>query len=214
MIAYKFLLPGRIAPFSGAQWPAAGQWLAIEGPLEECRNGLHACRVGDLSYWLSDELWKVELDGELIRGERKIAARRARLRSQVATWDTTARRDFAWACIRRSAQHAARELRAAGLPEAARALDAAGDAEALLEAARAAAEQADAQRARPAAHIVGYLEEAVQSMDADPVSVTAYVAAHIGDVSAEPGSDGFAAERAAQSRWIGERLSLLSAGDV
>ncbi len=78
MIAYKFLQAGRVAPFSGVTWPEDGVYVdATEGPLAACRNGVHGCRVRDLPYWLDDELWEIELDGEVVEDELKLVARRA-----------------------------------------------------------------------------------------------------------------------------------------
>ena len=66
MKAYKFLRAGRVGAFSGEAWPEDGI-IEVDGPLEECRNGVHACRADDLPYWLDDELWEVELDGGSLR---------------------------------------------------------------------------------------------------------------------------------------------------
>ncbi len=68
MIAYKFLLEDRVAPFSGSTWPEPGEWLEAE-VVDLCRAGVHACKVSDLPYWLRSELWEVELDGEIVAGE-------------------------------------------------------------------------------------------------------------------------------------------------
>ena len=65
MIAYKFLRPERVGPFSGMQWPAPGVWLESEA-VEACRAGIHACRLGDLPFWLGlGDLWETELDGQI-----------------------------------------------------------------------------------------------------------------------------------------------------
>ena len=36
-----------------------------------CRRGVHACRPGDLPYWLNRDLWEVELEGELAETDYK-----------------------------------------------------------------------------------------------------------------------------------------------
>jgi hypothetical protein len=88
--AYKFLRRGAIGPISGVPWPTAasgpGPWLEVGGPLLPCRSGLHACRHESLAYWLHDELWEVELDGELDRAEDLLVARRARLLRHLEAW--------------------------------------------------------------------------------------------------------------------------------
>src|SRR6187402_1852849 len=114
MIAYKFLVSGRVAQFSGREWPEDG-WLEAEGPLVPCRNGVHACRIEDLPYWLGPELWEVELGGDVLRGELKLVAERGRLRRPIEAWNEEARSAFADECVRRVAKHAANELRDAGL---------------------------------------------------------------------------------------------------
>lgn len=84
MIAYKFLAAGGIGPFSGFRWPR-GEWVEAGG-VEECRRGVHACRARDLPYWLGQELWEAELDGEIVEHERKLAASRGRLVRRRDEW--------------------------------------------------------------------------------------------------------------------------------
>jgi hypothetical protein len=88
--AYKFFRRGAIAPISGVPWPVAasgpGPWVEVGGPLSPCRSGLHACCPESLAYWLHDELWEVELDGELARAEDLLVARRARLVRRLDAW--------------------------------------------------------------------------------------------------------------------------------
>jgi hypothetical protein len=90
--AYKFLRRGAIAPISGLPWstaaPGPGPWIEVEGPLVPGRSGLHACLPESLAYWLHDELWEVELDGDVVRAEDVVVARRARLSRPVDAWST------------------------------------------------------------------------------------------------------------------------------
>ncbi|MGE5274538.1 MAG: hypothetical protein ACM3QU_12385 [Verrucomicrobiota bacterium] len=123
MIAYKFLDTDRQAPFTGVRWPEPGTWLESER-VELCVSGVHACRVGDLPYWLRAELWEVELEDDVIEGERLIAARRGRLVRRIETWNDAAAKAFGRSC----AEEARR--RAAGSPDLAEyAADAEGTAE-------------------------------------------------------------------------------------
>jgi hypothetical protein len=117
MKAYKFLRPGRVAPFSEVVWPEGG-WVEAQGPLEPCRTGVHACRPQHLAYWLAEELWAVELAGESLETDLQVVARRCRLLERVAAWDEAARAEFATECVRRTAGYAAAELREEG-PDAA-----------------------------------------------------------------------------------------------
>ena len=97
MIAYKLLRPGRVALFSGAVWPPPGEWLEATavGP---CRSGVHAATAAQLPLWLGlGELWEVELDDAVVE-ERKVVARRGRLRHRIEAWDEAARAAFIAAC--------------------------------------------------------------------------------------------------------------------
>jgi hypothetical protein len=86
MIAYKFLCAGSIGHFSGVRWPADGQWLEAPGALDPCVSGVHAASRDALAYWFDDELWTVELDGEIIDLGTALVARRGRLVAQVEAW--------------------------------------------------------------------------------------------------------------------------------
>ncbi len=109
--AFKFLAPGRIGPFSGADWPAPaggepGAWIhAAPGPLAVCRVGVHACRAGDLPRWLDEELWAVELDAPVAAATKLVAAR-GRLLDRIEAWDADAAAAYRGACRERIAQHA------------------------------------------------------------------------------------------------------------
>jgi hypothetical protein len=92
--AYKFLRPGRLAPFSAFPWPVE-TWVAAEP--DPCASGIHACAVEDLPYWLHAELWEIELDAPT-RHERKLVAPRGRLTRRVDAWDAAAQQDFRKLC--------------------------------------------------------------------------------------------------------------------
>jgi hypothetical protein len=127
--AYKFLRNGGVAPFTGTRWPRPqngrpGQWIDA-GRVETCRRGVHACTPDDLPFWFQDELWEIELDGEVQRVGHKLVARRGRLVRRVGGWNAGVARSFSLACAERAAATAARA------PEvAAHAADAAATAEA------------------------------------------------------------------------------------
>ena len=92
MIAYKFLDQGAISPFAGFRWPA-GEWVDAHGA-DPCRRGIHACRLRDLPFWLREELWEIELDGEIVVRPRKVVAPRARLVRPVREWDRAVLNEF------------------------------------------------------------------------------------------------------------------------
>jgi hypothetical protein len=99
--AYKFLDHGRVAPFTGFRWPV-GEWVDGGHRVEPCRAGIHACRVRDLPVWIGDELWEVELDGEIVERERQVIAPRGRLVRQVSTWTDEVLEGFGELCARRT----------------------------------------------------------------------------------------------------------------
>jgi hypothetical protein len=92
MKAFKFLRLGRIAPFTGAVWPAPGGWL--EGGVE----GVHGIQVDALSIWIAEELWRVELEDAEPLAAGVLVASRGRLVSRVEEWNDVSARDFAQAC--------------------------------------------------------------------------------------------------------------------
>jgi hypothetical protein len=99
MRAFKFLLEGRLAPFSSFRWPV-GEWV-VSTDRAACRSGIHACDPADLPFWLMDELWEVELAGAITRGRHKVVAERGRLARRVHAWDPATREAFAEACVTR-----------------------------------------------------------------------------------------------------------------
>jgi hypothetical protein len=209
MIAYKFLLPERRGVFSRVQWPLPGEWLRADGPLAECRNGIHACRPLQLPYWLGEELWEVELEGDTIQGRLKVVAPHGRLLRRVEEWNADTQRELGMMCLGRTAERAAAALDAAGLHTDLARLAATLDVAAIRAAATAASEQAHGPQARRLKHLVGYVSEAVEYLESAPPSVVAYIAAYSADVAATTTDfDAFAAEREVQGRWLLHRLSL------
>ena len=126
MTHWKFLTAGGISPFAAFSWTqTAGRWVETESA-EGCRTGIHACRAEDLPYWLTDELWAIELETPIAAGH-KVVAKRARLGEQVRSWTPDVAHELALACIARIAAHASAELRTAGLADQARDLLALGE---------------------------------------------------------------------------------------
>ena len=108
MIAYKFLRPERVGLFSGMQWPAPGVWLESEA-VEACRAGIHACRLGDLPFWLGlGDLWETELGGQIEEHERKLVASRGRLVRRVQEWNAANADAFRESCAAEALRRARR----------------------------------------------------------------------------------------------------------
>jgi hypothetical protein len=209
MKAYKFLRPGRIAPFSEFAWPEQ-TWVKASREPETCRSGIHACRLGRIAYWLADELWVVELDGKIEEEELQVIAARGRLLGRVDAWDERARSEFALECVRRAAFYAAAELREHGIGAEA---DRLSDASELEELAKRATEACDAAGevlgAGEAVQLAGFVADAADYARHGLTPGAAFVAAHAAVVHAPPGvDDPFGAEREEQARWLAARLSL------
>jgi hypothetical protein len=206
VIAYKFLCTGGVGPFSRYAWPLPrdarpGAWVIGGAGTELCQNAVHACRSSDLPWWLQDELWEAELDGELTAGRHKVMAPRARLLRRVDGWDAACAQRFADACALRARDHAATALERAGAKHAAGQLRKAKDNRTLREAARIWVDATKA--ARIPVMMAG--DAAIRARGGAAV-VSAYIAAHAAaKVDGPPAHD---AEREWQSEWLRTTLSL------
>jgi hypothetical protein len=110
--AFKFLLAGRVAPFSRFEWPV-GEWVESREHAA-CSVGVHACEAGDLPFWLTEELWEIELAEPITRGRHKVVAERGRLVGRIDAWDSAMREQFGEACVARVRELATRRGEAAG----------------------------------------------------------------------------------------------------
>jgi hypothetical protein len=102
--------------------------LASTGPLELCVNGVHACSVAQLPQWLGDQIWMIELGGEVVDAGPALVASRGRLLGPLDAWDRTARGAFSLACARRAARFAECAVTGGEVLELIDQLAAAGDA--------------------------------------------------------------------------------------
>jgi len=98
--AYKFLRAGSVGPFTGFRW-APGVWVE-SARAAPCGQGVHACRVDDLPFWVNEELWEVELGGDLVAAGRKVVAPRGRLVRRIGAWTESASRELADAAAARA----------------------------------------------------------------------------------------------------------------
>ncbi|MDQ3891066.1 MAG: hypothetical protein M3312_11040 [Actinomycetota bacterium] len=235
MIAYKFLSAGAIGIYSGFRWPAPandepGAWVRVDGPLVPSANGVHAVPAPALVEWIDDELWLVELGGELVRHEGILIAREGRLVRCVDEWAPATARAFARDCLLRVRDLSIEALRATGCASDA-------DSFARLDAADALEEHAAALSPRVegfAAVALAYLADAVAlarggrpghyrrhpaaGTAPSPGAIAAnlgFVAAHVAgssvaDASCASGNydAGFERERERQRGWLSERLPL------
>ena len=112
-IAFKALKAGGISPFVNFHWPLPtngqpGEWVHAEGAIGLCANGIHACLTcSDLlvGWYLDEELYIIELDGEIVRGYDKCCARSGRLLRRLDTWNEQTARLFAADCAESVADH-------------------------------------------------------------------------------------------------------------
>jgi hypothetical protein len=110
LIAYKFLRADGTGPFTGFPWEPGeepGDWVEAGGAVP-CRDGIHACRVGDLPLWVGPDLYEVELGGEIVEGRDKLTASRGRLLGRVEDWDDEARDAYTRMCADRAHELALR----------------------------------------------------------------------------------------------------------
>jgi hypothetical protein len=210
VIAYKFLDGDGRGVFSGFRWTAQppGTWLEAAAA-RPCREGIHGCRPADLAWWLNEELWAVELDGDVTEAGRKVVARRGRLRSRVDAWSGGAAAEFVTAVIFRARDAA---LTIAGSTPGIETLAACRELGGLAPAARDALAALDEGTS---AHVaVGLVADAAFFADQHVCHAPFISACAAGHAAAHPAGRrtewraGFEAERAWQSRWIAERLEL------
>jgi hypothetical protein len=203
MIAFKFLRPERLGPFSAFRWPEPGDWVHTSAQPALCRRGVHACRPRDLPWWLAEELWEVELDGEVHAGRHKLTAASGRLCARIATWTPERAQEFAEACAWRARDHAVHALRRAGHNAEADQVTACPNLGDMLSETRRLAGEVPA--ARVSLTMAG--DGAVRALGG-AISTSAYIAAHaarrLDDI------DGYAAERDWQAQWLMRELGLRS----
>ena len=180
--------------------------------------------------WIDDELWVVELAGEMEEMDDMLVARRGRLLRRVRAWDDGAMREFRESCIWRARDLAVESLQRAGREREAAALGAAGALDSLQAVAVVEAETAEGA----VEDALVYLADVVQvsrggwfeTYDGHPgagaTPTPGAIAANIGfvvamaaggaaaDAAADPGAfdDGWDAERGRQLGWLTERLEL------
>jgi hypothetical protein len=192
VIAYKFLAKGAVAPFTGFRWPGPDVW--VRAPAGRDDAWVHACRTGDLPYWLDEELWRIELEAPVRETRYQIASSHARLVARIAGWDPAFGREYARACALR-----ARDLALPHLTPALR------DSLAGLDGLQAIADAV--QRAGSPSRAAEYVSDAASNaLQVGPAPIS-YIACTLASMLGG-GLAAFEAERAWQARWLAERLGL------
>jgi hypothetical protein len=216
MTWYKFLARGALGPFSGRTWPTpdglghAGGWMSAPS-LDPCRSGLHLLRPEDLPYWLCEELYTVEADGEVVPHDSFVLAHRARLLDRVDTWAQDAAAAFCADSAERVRDLAVAALRTDGRLADADPLASCDTTDEIEAVAGRLLDEADG-----VSPLVGYAADAAkfatfartQARWAANTATTAFVSAKAAGVAAH-GSDGHdatAAERRRQGEWLTSHL--------
>ena len=201
MRAWKFLDPGRIAPFGGHVWPAPAS--NAPGAWVEPTGGVFACRLGDLPWWIRPELWEVELSGPVRALPTQVGAPRGRLLRRIVAWNEAALQAYGVACSERARDRTIQAFLREGRQEEADTLQ---RTRSVLELYRVA--QGLAVDARtPASIAVGYLAAcAVRAAQGLGATAAVHSADAVSVASADP--DASSREREWQAAWIAERCAL------
>jgi hypothetical protein len=217
MRAYKFLDAEGTTLISATKWPVptddgAGPWIEA-GAVSPCREGIHACRIADLAYWLHEELWEVELDGEIQESHRKIVGRRGRLLRRLHPWSGGVARELSDWCAWRSRDRAVTVLDDVGESSWAEQL---ARADSLSEVRRLARQTMDSLGDTTAGGVAaGLALDAAVFAPGEYLAMGPFVAAWAAGHAATHDTgreadfaDAFGTERWAQSDWIATRLGL------
>ena len=202
--AYKFLRPGAVGPFSGVRW-RPGEWVVADG--------LSACDRRHLPLWIWEELWEVELGGDVVSRGHKLRAPRARLGRRIDEWTPASAKALAGACAGRAALHAAGPLRNAGFGAAAQTFAGGDDLQAIGELTGELWDELPIDIRRPVGMASDAAEGALETTASDDVyevargaAVVTYIAAMTAE--AVGGPDALEAERAHQADWLAAELRL------
>jgi hypothetical protein len=220
---YKFLrrdLDGRcVGPFTGFVWPlpapgAAGDWVGSPTAPSVCRQGVNACRLSDLPYWINDVLWRVELDADVVEADVKVAAAGARLLASIAAWDAEAQEAFAESCATRALELALDALAVVGADDKA-ARPRRSPRKDLPALAREIAAGPALGREREAANVVSLVADAAESAAGGEGATAAYVSARAAqyagprfDPDRPSAGDAYLRERSRQAQWFADNLGL------
>lgn len=184
------------------------------GPRDPCRAGLHVCRIADLPLWMNEELFAVEVDGEIDEYATFAVTARARLSVRIEGWGFESAHRFSDDCAWRTRTLAVETLRLEGRdPEADRLLMCRSVDELRLVADQVV--HSERLGGRLSAPLAGYAADAAAFADRvgaggswpAATATTAFIAARAASVAA--GGDGTqaeSAERALQARWLEQQV--------
>ena len=212
--AWKFLDERSRGIFSGFTWPrsnvdtAPGPWVESRDVIP-CYQGVHACSVEQLAWWMSAQLWEIELAEPIVVEGPKLVAKRGRLVRLVDEWPDLGPELAEWA-VWRVRDHAAQVLTAAGFADAGTELTSA----VTFEDLGSAAASTDLDSTSAAGIALAQVADSVSDI-ANPIFAcwgAARSAGHHASAftrSINSYQRAFAAERVVQSDWIADRLHLV-----
>jgi hypothetical protein len=173
-----------------------------------CRQGVHACRPADLSYWLAPCLWEVELEEPVVETRHKLTARRGRLLAQGDAYPAAVK-ELGAVCAWRARDRAAPAPLNAGAPSLASRFAAATT---LTELRGLLGQTDDASFASTAAALAA---DTAQFALSGPLTAAPFIGAcsaghtEAGPVGGQADHDrGYAQEWASQSTWLVQNLGL------
>jgi hypothetical protein len=161
-----------------------GAWQEVEGLLNPCRNGYHACTAEQVPGFCGVELWEVEIGGDIVALDDKVVAKRMRFVRRLR-WERADAVAYAQWCA------ADASMQALGVTD-----PVARPAVALC--------QAEAERAYARATMAASSPVTV-SIEAGKAAIATLHAA-MARVSANGEKDAAQEARARQRRWIEERI--------
>lgn len=231
----KFTTKDGTGPYSHFRWPI-NEWVDVEGPLEMCLNGIHACTPIQSFAWFDYNCHLVTMRGERLIDESndKVCLRSARISPPLATWNERTQRllaaDFADRVLHlfeekypdddrpREAIRDAREHANGTISHVARAASWAAAGASAWDTARDAAVVASGSVAWDAAGVASIAAATAASMDAERA---------VGDASREAawavewaagvaaGSVAWDAREAAwDAAWVAREAAWDAAGDA
>ena len=212
--AWKFLDERSRGIFSGFTWPipdagdGVGPWVE-SGDMVACERGVHACQLDDLAWWMSAQLWEIELDGPVVSDRQKIVAPRGRLVRLVTEWPSVGGEFAEWA-VWRVRDHVVDVLDEVGDSTLAQRLRRAEGVEASTRVVDRSTHHATSAAGVAIAQLVDAFDDIANPILAcHDAARSAGHAVTITNRSIEAYKEAFASERLLQSRWIAGRLGLV-----
>jgi hypothetical protein len=200
VIAYKFLARGAVGPVTRHRW-SPGQW--VEAVRVEEGFGVHACRVSDLAFWIADELWRIDLEGQVRERATQVEASRGRLLDRVEGWDRKAWAELGLACVFQTRDVSAAALRGLGQVDAANRLAAPTTFERLVETVRSSEPPEGF-----AGEMFGYAHDAAVAFSITGNAAESSFIASVATAAARGDPAGFDDEKRRESGWLASRLAV------